>query len=67
MPPCLRNAFVFAPLLGAGLLLPLSGAHARAPALSPLLQHGADAHGHPRPDASAEARFAVNNVLINYI
>ena len=29
MPPCLRNAFVFAALLGAGLLLPWSGAFAQ--------------------------------------
>src|ERR1017187_4356028 len=29
MPPCLRNAFVFVALLGAGLLLPWSGAFAQ--------------------------------------
>ena len=29
MQPCLRNAFVFAALVGAGLLLPWSGAFAQ--------------------------------------
>lgn len=40
-------------------------AHRQTHALSWLLQHGPTPHGDPRPDARAEARDTVNNVLIN--